>query len=532
MKVAVQNECPESRSRREDTLQKRTTGFTVTRLVGPLSWMLVVLLAPALTSAQTGPPPPLMPRGLINREAGVSPGYVLFGPLRSSSTYLIDNDGRVVHEWKGQYAGGGGYLLENGNLLRMGRDPDALHFRAGGVSGYLQEVDWEGRVVWEWKLSDERRILHHDIKPLANGNILALAWEAKSREKVLRAGRRPETAPEQGLHVDWVLEIEPVRPRGAKIVWEWHVWDHLVQDRDPNAPHYGDPAKYAGRLDLNAVAAVPTVNPRQLAQLQALGYVPEEAVPADLEADFLHVNSIDHHAELDQFVLSVPALGEIWVIDHSTSTAQAAGSGRDLGRGWGPAPAPLLPARRALGPEGLPRRGQPHDLQQRPQPARRPAVDRRRDHASTEDGRDLRNRGRRALRARRPRLELAPARGPLLSLRVGRRATRERQHHRLLRDRRNFPRGHCGGKGRLGVPKPLQRERPPRGRIRAPARHRRGALRRLPGQPDPARPAGPPGPQSRAPEPAARLGGGGGGRRRLISARTASRSYRSILRIS
>jgi hypothetical protein len=288
--------------------------------------MLVVLLAPALTSGQTGPPPPLMPRGLVSREEGVSPGYLLFGPLRSSSTYLIDNDGRVVHEWKGQYAGGGGYLLESGNLLRMGRDPDALHFRAGGVSGYLQEVDWEGRVVWEWKLSDERRILHHDIKPLANGNILALAWEAKSREEVLRAGRRPETAPEQGLHSDWVLEIEPVRPRGAKIVWEWHVWDHLVQDRDPNAPHYGDPAKYAGRLDLNAVAAVPTVNPRQLAQLQALGYVPEEAVPADLEADFLHINSIDHHAELDQFALSVPALGEIWVIDHSTSTAQAAGS--------------------------------------------------------------------------------------------------------------------------------------------------------------------------------------------------------------
>ena len=125
-----------------------TSQLPIARWALRLGWLLVVLLAPALASGQTGPPPPLMPRGLIKREAGVSPGYLLFGPLRSSSTYLIDNDGGVVHAWKGQYAGGGGYLLESGNLLRMGRDPDALHFRAGGVSGYLQEVDWEGRIVW------------------------------------------------------------------------------------------------------------------------------------------------------------------------------------------------------------------------------------------------------------------------------------------------------------------------------------------------------------------------------------------------
>ena len=31
---------------------------------------------------------------------------------------------------------------------------------------------------------------------------------------------------------DAVVEIEPIYPKGGKIVWEWHVWDHLIQNRD------------------------------------------------------------------------------------------------------------------------------------------------------------------------------------------------------------------------------------------------------------------------------------------------------------
>lgn len=306
-------------------------------------WCAGLLLALCLLPLRAAPqadrglpslPPPATPRGVVVHEAGVAPGYVLYGPVASASTYLVDNRGRVVHEWKGSYAGGGGYLLPDGHLLRGGRDPEALGFRQGGVQGILQLVSWEGEVVWEWKLSEPTRILHHDIEPLPDGHLLALVWELTSKQESIALGRRPETAPESGLNFERVIEIAPRPPRGAEIVWEWRLTDHLVQDHDPALPHYGAPAEHPGRFDVNALTA-PAISAEELAQLQALGYVPDDATPADLDADFLHANSIDHHPGLDQIAISVPQLGEVWIIDHAPGTEEARGPLGDLLYRWG-----------------------------------------------------------------------------------------------------------------------------------------------------------------------------------------------------
>jgi len=280
-------------------------------------------------------PPPLLPRGLIRNEPGVTPGYVLFNPSLSDTAYLVDNDGHVVHVWKTPYApGGDNELLPNGNLLRGSRDPEQLGFKAGGTGGILQELAWDGSVVWEWKLSDAGRVQHHDVTALPNGNVLLLAWEVKSPEEARRAGRRVDQIPEKGVWPDLVLEIEPVRPRGANVVWEWHVWDHLIQNQDPAATNHGDPAAHPRRIDLNAGAHAPAIDAAQLEQLKALGYVPADATPQDLRSDFLHVNAVVLHPRLDQIALSVPMLSEVWIIDHGTTTAEAAGStGGRYGRG-------------------------------------------------------------------------------------------------------------------------------------------------------------------------------------------------------
>jgi hypothetical protein len=46
------------------------------------------------------------------------------------------------------------------------------------------------------------------------------------------------------------------------------------------------------------------------------------------------VNAVDYHPGLDQIALSVPALGEVWILDHSTTSAEAASSrGGRAGRG-------------------------------------------------------------------------------------------------------------------------------------------------------------------------------------------------------
>jgi hypothetical protein len=281
-------------------------------------------------------PPARYPRGLVRFVEGVSPGYVLFNPLLSGTALLIDNEGRVVHSWESPYAGGGGmYLLPKGTLLRPARDPEALRFTAGGTGGILQELDWDGNVVWEWRLSADDRVQHHDVEPLPNGNLLVLAWELKSAEEARSVGRRSDLTPEQGLWPDYIVEIDPTYPSGAEIVWEWHAWDHLVQHADPDAPDYGDPALHPGRLDINIGAERPALGPDELAQLQALGYVDPDAKPEDLRSDILHANAVAYHPRLDQIAISVPFTNEVWIIDHATTTEEARGPKGDLLYRWG-----------------------------------------------------------------------------------------------------------------------------------------------------------------------------------------------------
>ncbi|MEE8218602.1 MAG: aryl-sulfate sulfotransferase [Vicinamibacteria bacterium] len=275
------------------------------------------------------------PRGLIRNEPGATPGYVLFAPILSDTTYLIDQEGQVVHTWKGEYAPAASvYFLDNGNLLRTAREPDVEAFTGGGQGGRIRELTWESELAWDFLHSTDEYLTHHDVELLPNGNILAIAWERKTVEEARRAGRRPDLLPEKGLWPDMVLELEPTRPEGARIVWEWHMWDHLVQNHDPEADNYGDPAARPGRIDSNGDGDEPEISQEELEQLQALGYVPADADVEDVRPDLLHTNAVAYNAALDQIALSVPRFNEIWIIDHSTTSEEAAGStGGRYGRG-------------------------------------------------------------------------------------------------------------------------------------------------------------------------------------------------------
>jgi hypothetical protein len=81
---------------------------------------------------------------------------------------------------------------------------------------------------------------------------------------------------------------------------------------------------------------------KNVERLRALGYVHEDVVPKNLSADLFHSNSIAYNPELDQILLSLLTYNEIWVIDHSTTTREAAshnggraGKGGDLLYRWG-----------------------------------------------------------------------------------------------------------------------------------------------------------------------------------------------------
>lgn len=256
--------------------------------------------------------------GLFLDTPKACPGYTLFAPKHNFVTYLINNEGQIVHSWtKSKYEPGQVvHLLPNGHMIRscMLRVQGGT---GGGEGGRIEEYDWEGNLVWEFDHATRDYQLHHDLKPMPNGNFLALMVERKTREQALAMGFQPNMMRDDYLVPDAIVEIQPIRPKGGKIVWEWHVWDHLIQNTDQTKPNYGDPAAHPELVDV-------ACNGRATA------------------AFWNHMNSLDYNAKLDQISMSVRGCNEIWIIDHSTTTKEAAGhtggkhgKGGDLIYRWG-----------------------------------------------------------------------------------------------------------------------------------------------------------------------------------------------------
>lgn len=235
-------------------------------------------------------------------------GYTLFSPEYSTNTYLINNSGEIVHTWGSNYIQGlAVYLLENGNLIRSDLPGANPTFLSGGVSGRVEIFDWNGTLVWYFEYSTNQYCLHHDIEVLPNGNILMVAWEYKTAAESIAAGRNPDLLHDGELWPDHIIEVEPAGTSGGNIVWEWHVWDHLIQDYDSAKENYGVVADHPELIDINF---------------------------GGRHADWNHLNSIDYNEEFDQILLSSHNQNEIWVIDHSTTVEEAAGhTGGRYGRG-------------------------------------------------------------------------------------------------------------------------------------------------------------------------------------------------------
>jgi hypothetical protein len=268
--------------------------------------------------------------GLQSCTPDAAAGYTLFAPSGWTTTYLIDHTGQIVHSWDtDEAAGQSNYLLDDGHLLRPTAGYEAsTPFSGGGAGGAVEELDWDGTVLWRYVYASDDVLQHHDIELLPSGNVLLIAWEGVSKVEAMAAGRDAAGLPADGIWPDHVVELDPTTDT---IVWEWHVWDHLVQDRDAAKPNYGLIADNPGRLDVNAAGGA--------------------------SSDWNHVNAIDYNAELDQIVLSSHNQHEIWVIDHNTTTEEAAGAAGDFLYRWG------NPAIYDSGDAGDQQLGGQHDVQ-------------------------------------------------------------------------------------------------------------------------------------------------------------------------
>jgi hypothetical protein len=231
-------------------------------------------------------------------------GKILYTPIFSFNTYLIDSNGVVVNTWHSNYLPAlSAYVLPNGNILR----PTRFNIQQGGGGG-LEEYNSQGDLIWcyEYYLAGKYQS-HHDIEPLSNGNILMLTWEYKNETEVISAGRNPDLV--NGLVAfEHVIEVQPTSQNTGDIVWEWHSFDHLIQDYDTEKNNYGIVADHPELLDIN--------------------YCHSD------HADLLHCNSIDYNEHLDQILISCKNSNEIWIIDHNITTEQAAGhTGGRYGKG-------------------------------------------------------------------------------------------------------------------------------------------------------------------------------------------------------
>jgi hypothetical protein len=204
------------------------------------------------------------------------------------------------------------YLLPGGDLLRPATLPTTTFAEGGGLGGRVERYDWNNRLLWSFEYAGADHQQHHDVAFLPNGNVLLLAWETLSEAEAIAAGRRPELIPAEGvLWVDHVVEVEPTTNR---IVWRWRLWDHLLGPGQEASEH------------------PELVDPNYDPSFHSRGVAP----------DWTHANAVAYNVELDQVLLSVRNLSEIWVIDHGTTTEEAAGHrggrrghGGDLLYRWG-----------------------------------------------------------------------------------------------------------------------------------------------------------------------------------------------------
>jgi hypothetical protein len=248
---------------------------------------------------------------LHHDEQNASDGYTLL--QTTPVVRLINNEGRVVHQWDA-VPGGDAQLTPQGTLLRASRgvspDPDNPNPLLvgnqfwGGTQGRLREWDWDGNLVWDINLADTDWVSHHTFHRTQSGTTFVLIWDRHSRKEAIRKGRHPATVnpegtlgtdPRPGVYIgdfwpDKIIEIAYIGPTSYEVVWEWRGWDHLCNGR----------SKPESCLDINYHVPLPTDETHRSS------------------ADYMHVNAVDFLEEENLVLLTSRIFGEFYLIDYDS----------------------------------------------------------------------------------------------------------------------------------------------------------------------------------------------------------------------
>ena len=267
---------------------------------GIVSFAAAAVLAAAFAGSAVANEAFRGPLGVLANEPGVTEGYVLLTPQNSKTTYLIDNNGKIVNKWESEYKGFWGELKADGTLSRHGKLPEVDEtglWLFGGAAGIMEEFDWDGNKIWEYKMYiPGKEISHHTYEIMPNGNYLLLGWEYKSYDEAVAKGLNTkdgdrflfrEGYTEAKRHIDgvWPDFVREVDRATGKTVWERHVWDHNGKGKN--------------KIDINKYCS-PKV----------------EHVYAG--PDWTHFNGVAYNPDTDQVAVTSRNLAEVFVIDRKT----------------------------------------------------------------------------------------------------------------------------------------------------------------------------------------------------------------------
>lgn len=209
-----------------------------------------------------------------------------------STSYLLNKEGKRVHEWNFDTRLGNDLeLLPDGKLIGMFK-VNAPEISFGGSGGTIKILNSNSSVNWQYTYASNNYIAHHDVEILPNGNILFIAWERVSSLVAQQNGVNVNA----DIFPETLIEVDPTT---NQIVWKWNSFEHIVQDFNAVALNHGTISDNPNLIDINYNSS-------------ANG------------GDIMHANGIDYDADKDVIYLSVNNYSEIWVIDHSTSTIEAA----------------------------------------------------------------------------------------------------------------------------------------------------------------------------------------------------------------
>lgn len=230
----------------------------------------------------------------------ISDALVFCIPSGPDSTFIMNKQGDVLKTWHfNENMGNEVKLLPNGNLLGNFRTNETTDFSFGGFGGLIKLYDFEGEELWSYDYADQDHLAHHDVIHLDNGHIMFIAWERLSVADAATLGINTT----EDIYPDTLVEVDPTT---NEIVWKWRAADHSIQDVHPEITDtYGDVAANPQKINVNFNL---------------------EGGNGDLitNGNIMHCNGIFYDSIKDVIYLSIYMYSEVWVIDHSTTMAEAA----------------------------------------------------------------------------------------------------------------------------------------------------------------------------------------------------------------